>query len=152
MLVRTFSKAFGLAGLRVGYAIGAERVIEWLRAAGSPYPVAGPSLALAQRALAHTGRPRNAYLDRIRCERDQLRSSLAQYAITTVPSQANFVLARFPDALSVQKRLAKGGISVRAFPDDPRLASWLRITCPDDEDQFARLTAALEDILSESDP
>lgn len=150
--VRTFSKAFGLAGLRVGYAFGTERVIEWLRAAGSPYPVAGPSLALAQRVLAEPGRRRDVYLDRIRCARDQLRSFLAQRAITTLPSQANFVLARFDDAHAMHKRLAQRGISVRAFPDDPRLASWLRITCPGDEDQFARLTAALEDILSESDP
>src|SRR5882672_9485845 len=47
VVVRTMSKAWGLAGCRVGYAVGSADVIAVLRAAGGPYPVAGPSLALA---------------------------------------------------------------------------------------------------------
>ncbi|MEM8681708.1 MAG: histidinol-phosphate transaminase, partial [Planctomycetota bacterium] len=51
IVVRTFSKSFGLAGLRMGYALGQPELIDWLRRAGSPYPVAGPALEIAMEAL-----------------------------------------------------------------------------------------------------
>ena len=61
-----------------------------------------------------------------------------------IPSQANFVTARFPDAGEVLARLARAGISVRSFEERPALAGCLRITLPGDPVAFDRLLAALE--------
>lgn len=144
--VRTFSKAYGLAGLRVGYALGPAELMAPLRSCGSPYPVAGPSLALARAALERG--PDAAALARIATERRQLELLLRQLGARPRPSQANFVLAGFADAAAVAAALAARRIAVRAFPDDPWLAACLRITCPGDAAAFARLTAALADVLA----
>ncbi len=68
VVTRTFSKAWGLAGLRVGYAAGPAEIVGWMRAAGGPYAVASASLALAE-ALARTGRRRGRALRRARARR-----------------------------------------------------------------------------------
>jgi histidinol-phosphate aminotransferase len=142
--VRTFSKAWGLAGLRVGYAVGSERVIGWLRAAGGPYSVAGPSLAVAgtwiDEGRAHVER----FVARVRREREALNDKLRSLGAEPAPSQANFSFARMKSAKWVHDALAGLGIAVRYFHDRPELAEFLRITCPGDEKAFDRLLAALD--------
>ena len=142
--VRSCSKAWGLAGLRIGYAIGPEPIIDWLRAAGSPYPTSGLSLALAARRLETGVAQMDALVQRVRQERQQLFDVLQRCGARPLPSQANFVLARFADAGRVRDGLATAGIAVRRFPQRPGLDDALRITCPGDERAFARLTAAIE--------
>ncbi len=152
LVVRTLSKAWGLAGLRVGYAVGPPRVIAALRAAGGPYPVAGPALAIAQARLESAGPDVAAYVSRVREERAPLRAALARLGAEAPPSQANFVFARFPDeaaARAVHAQLRARGVSVRAFPARARLADCLRVTCPSEPAAFARLLGALEDVGSE---
>ena len=70
------SKSWGLAGLRIGYAAGPARIIHWLRAAGGPYSVSGPSLALAMEWLQSGGDHVREYVKRIRMERTALAGTL----------------------------------------------------------------------------
>lgn len=145
---RTLSKAWGLAGLRVGYAIAPERVAGWMRITGLPYPVARPSLALAGARLSTGGSAVDGFVAEVRRERDCLTASLVRLGALPFPSQANFVLARFVDATWVRDGLAGLGIAVRAFPDSPSLKDCLRITCPGDTGAFDRLQRALAAVLN----
>ena len=144
IVFRTFSKAWGLPALRVGYAIGPEPWIGWMRAAGGPYPVSGLSLALVQRWLEIGAEATAAFVARVREERRELEALLGARA---EPSQANFVFARFDDAERVRTELARRGIAVRIFPNDPALAGALRITLPGEPAAFARLRTAFKEIL-----
>lgn len=148
--IRTLSKAWGCAGLRVGYAAGPADAIGWLRAAGGPYAVSRPSLALAAARLAGDDADVRAYIRQIREERGRLAALLANLGAEPLPSQANFVLARFRDAADVRTGLAARGIAVRAFPGRPELDGWLRIACPADPTAFTRLEAALIAVLPAS--
>jgi histidinol-phosphate aminotransferase len=149
LVVRSLSKAFGLAGLRVGYALGAPEVIGWLRAAGGPFTVAGPSMHLAAARLALPPADVAAYVERIRFERRALFALLAELGYAPVPSQANFVLARCPDPVGLRDATARRGIGIRAFPGKKHLEDAVRITCPGDERDFERLTGALREAALE---
>lgn len=148
VVFRTLSKAWGKPGLRVGYAAGPEDWIGWMRAAGGPYPVAAASLAEARRCLLEGESAMRTLVARVREEREALTSLLARLGARCLASQANFVLARFPDAAALREALAERGIAVRGFPDRPGLEDALRTTLPGDEARFARLTRAFEEVLS----
>lgn len=148
LAVRALSKSWGLAGLRVGYALGSKDLIGWLRGAGAPYPVAGPSLALAQLRLEKDSGEQKEYIERVRSERRQLEDELRSLGIEAYPSQGNFVLARFKKARWVWDALAGLGIATRIFPDNPAMEGMLRITCPGQRRDFHRLISALRCILS----
>ncbi len=145
--VRTFSKAWGLAGLRIGYAIGAECAIERLRAVGSPYPVSGVSLALARHVLEVGEATMRRGVERVREERGRLVDVLRTIGARPRASQANFVLAEFDEAGLVWSRLAASGIAVRRFEPGRGLDRALRITCPCNEPAFERLCGVLEDCM-----
>ncbi len=145
--VRTLSKAWGLAGLRVGYALGPPDVLRWLRAAGNPFAVSGVSAGLAA-AWLETGQSTvDAFVQRVRRERGGLFSILRALGAEPLPSQANFVCARFTDAAGVWKGLARLGIAVRPFPQHPTLGDFLRVTCPGNRVAFERLTRALRQVV-----
>ncbi|MCA8965647.1 MAG: histidinol-phosphate aminotransferase family protein [Planctomycetes bacterium] len=145
LVVRTFSKGFGLAGLRVGYAMGAAEVIAALTVCGSPFPVAAPSLALALLAL-QTG-PDGDAIAAVRRERELLALELRRRGFAVSPPAANFVFARADRREQVEAlaaTLRQRGIQIRTFaPDDEFLARAVRITCPGDAEAFRRLCAAL---------
>lgn len=151
MVVRTLSKAWGLASLRVGWAMATPEVVGWLRSAGLPYPVAGPSLAMASAALDNEA-PVRAFVERVRGERDALSLVLRGIGARPQRSQANFVLARVGDPLSWRDRLAAVGIAIRAFPGAPGLEDAVRITCPGDEAAFRRLVDALQTQIGTETP
>ena len=146
VIVRTFSKAYGLAGLRVGYAIAPPRVAEWLRITGGPYPVSGVSLALAGAALAGGSAGLAAFVSRVRWERAELAAVLEAKGARVLESQANFVSAFVGDAMGLRDRLAARGIAVRAFGGDGELASLVRITLPGGAGAFDRLVRAIGEI------
>jgi histidinol-phosphate aminotransferase len=149
VVVRTMSKAWGLAGCRVGYAVGSSDVIAVLRAAGAPYPVAGPSLALALSQLSSGDAGLRAHVTQVRAERANLRQLLCARGIDARTSQANFVLADFGRrAQFVRDGLSAQGILVRDFPGRAGLDASLRITLPGDRADFERLTRALETVLA----
>jgi len=144
LVVRTFSKARGLAGLRVGYALGPPEVIRWLRCVGQPYAVSGISAVLAEESLVCGDARLQAFVSRVREERDALTRLLGECGAEPSASQGNFVLARFADATAVWRALAELGVAVRAFAGHPLLHEYLRITCPGEPAAFERLAAALK--------
>jgi histidinol-phosphate aminotransferase len=150
LIVRTLSKAWGLAGLRVGYAIGSPIVVQWLRTVGNPFAVSGLSAALALERLETGGEVLRSFVERVRAERAELAEVLRATGAEPLPSQANFVLARFPNATATWHGLARRGIAVRAFPGHPLLEDYLRITCPGEPVSFARLSDALRQVGSQT--
>ncbi len=148
VVLRTLSKAWGLAGLRVGYAVARPELIGWLQTAGHPFAVSGPSLVLASRWLEQGGPSVEAFVAEVRRERPLLESQLGRLGARVAVSEGNFAFARCDDPLWVRDGLAGLGMGVRAFPGDPLLADAVRITCPGDRADFERLTAGLETILS----
>ena len=142
VVVRTLSKAWGLAGLRVGYAIAPMEIAQTLRAVGQPYAVAAPSIALARAALREPRLMRD-YVRRVRAERESLGGVLRELKLEPRSSQGNFILTRPPDPSWLHDGLAGQGVGIRTWPDDPKLASCARITCPGDEADCSRLVAAL---------
>ena len=147
VVIRTLSKAWGLAGARVGYAMGPADAIDSLRRSGPPFPLAGPSLWLAQRALALEPTVTGPYVAAVRSERRRLTSVLAAIGADPIPSEANFVLARFPDSGRAVDALEAARIRIRRFSRAPDL---LRISLPGDERVFRRLVDALEALIVET--
>jgi histidinol-phosphate aminotransferase len=144
--VRSLSKAWGLAGLRVGWAAGPVDLIAPLRAAGGPYAVSGPSLQMALASLSEDA----GVLDftvAIRREREQLAADLSSLGGQAVPSQGNFVYASFPDPAWVRDGLAGLGIGVRLFDAAPGPGP-VRISCPGNERDFGRLRDGLKTVLA----
>jgi histidinol-phosphate aminotransferase len=149
VVLRTLSKAWGLAGCRIGYAIGSPDVVATLRAAGAPYPVAAPSIALALRQLADGDAALQDHIARVREERIALCARLAALGLEPLPSQANFILVECGVlAPFLTAALAALGVVVRGFPNRPGLTSALRITLPGNAAAFDRLVAALETALA----
>ncbi len=112
LALRTFSKIAGLAGLRVGYAIGSRETIDRLNRVRAPYNVnrLGQVAALASlEDPEHAARTRKFVLE----ERAYLAAGLERRGIAFAPSQANFMLVRVKDAAGARDRLLRAGILVR---------------------------------------
>ncbi len=146
VLCRSLSKAYGLAGLRVGYAIAVPEIIETLRAAGSPFSVAGPSLALALAACTDRTETMRDYVLAVRDERLRLAICAKQLGLDTRTSQGNFVLLDTPDPIWLRDGLASLGIGVRVFPGRPLLEHTVRVSCPGDPSSMVRLEHALASV------
>jgi histidinol-phosphate aminotransferase len=128
LITRTFSKAFGLAGLRVGFGVGSSEITRLVARARGPYKVN----ALAERAVhaalsSHVGgRDWVATHAALVIEnRNRLVAELAQRGLTALPSFANFVLVPSPDALRVSRELATRGILVRVITGLPEVPTAL---------------------------
>jgi histidinol-phosphate aminotransferase len=147
LVLRTFSKAWALAGLRVGWAAGDATVVSWLRAVGQPYSVSAVSLLAVEQLLRAQAGPCRDYVETVRAQRRQLSDLLAGLGAEPLPSQANFVLARVANAAEVRQAMARLGIAVRGFAGHPKLSSYLRITLPGEQVAFKRLTRALTIVL-----
>jgi histidinol-phosphate aminotransferase len=146
LAVRSLSKAWGLAGLRVGYVAGARELVAPLRAAGGPYAVAGPSLLAVTAALEDGGRVEE-FVAVIRREREVLRADLTRLGADPIPSQGNFVYAAFTNPAWVRDGLAGLGIAVRLFEERPGPGP-LRISCPGNETDFRRLRDGLQAVMA----
>ena len=147
MIVRSLSKAWGMPGVRVGYAVGDAEVISWMSRAGGPYSVSGPSLAIAEARVRRGDEGVREYVQKVRVERERLSAMITELGGKPMPTQANFVLSQFENAAAVSDGLAARGIGTRRFPDSPDLKNAVRITCPGDEDAFGRLMNALQAVL-----
>ncbi len=115
-VLRTFSKAFGLAGARVGYLIGAPDVITVLRKIRPPFSVGSLAQVAALAALADTGHRRRVRDETIRL-RSQLVAALEGAGYEVVPSHANFVLVRCDDDAALVDHLTRHDVSVRGGSD-----------------------------------
>jgi histidinol-phosphate aminotransferase len=130
-VLRTLSKAWALAGARIGCLLAHAEVIALLRRILPPYPLPRPCVAAAMEALSPAGqataRERIAV---VRAERVRLAAALQALpgVRAVLPSQANFLAVRFDDAGAVYRRLFDAGIVVRDVRRYPGLADALRIT------------------------
>lgn len=138
VVVRTLSKAWGLAGMRVGYAIAPVPIAGWIRAAGGPYPTSGPSLRAASVMLGEGRAVVERVAGQVQRERAILGQVLGALGFEVTASEANFVFARGGLARELANALREQGILIRAFAK-PGLEDCVRITCPGNRDDFDRL-------------
>ncbi|MAD60272.1 MAG: TIGR01548 family HAD-type hydrolase [Myxococcales bacterium] len=146
-IFRTFSKAWGLAACRVGYVMGPERVIGWLKQVGHPYSVSTLSANLVHRALSDSNKYISESVTQVQKERFELSKLLKCLEGNVTDSQGNFVFYQGPQAKWIYDALAGLGIAVRTWSKDSRLANAIRITCPGQQKGFERLTKALQTAL-----
>jgi histidinol-phosphate aminotransferase len=147
-VARTFSKAYGLAGLRVGVLTGSVEHISMVSKGSSPYNVNGVALACLPTALADQDYV-NRYVDQIRRGREELQREFARWGVRYWPSQANFVLASFGRSNTALIQLMRSrGILVRDRSRDYGCEGCVRITLGTTE-QTARLLQALRETLAE---
>ena len=143
---RTFSKVFGMAGMRLGCLFSHPANIQYLHKAQSPYSVNSLAVIAAQAAVQDTAYIEN-YVAEVLAARELLCVGLEKLGIKYVPSSANFVLGHFgPRALEVRDRLRDQAILVRDRSYEA--AGCVRITVGTRE-QTRRLLAALEDIWNQ---
>ena len=139
-MLRSFGKTYGLAGLRLGFAIGEAEMIARLGIELGPWAVSGPALEIGRRALADDDWLTAA---RAHLERDgrRLDDLLAKAGFAPVGATSLFRLMRHDDVPGTVDQLGRHGIHVRAFSRQPQ---WLRFGLPGDEETFGRLAAALQ--------
>ncbi len=126
VVARTFSKAHGLAALRLGCLFAHRETAAHLKKAQSPYSVNVVALVAACEAVSDQGFLRR-YVDQVLASRRKLETALATLGVHYIPSQANFVLANFGErTAAVQKALRRSGILVRDRSHE--LPGWVRIT------------------------
>ena len=147
IVTRTMSKAFGLAGARIGYAVaGVQEEIDTLQVVRLPYHLSAVTQAVACVALEHAGLLQ-AQVALIRQERDALVAWLGEQGFEVTPSDANFVLfGRFADRDALWRAMLDDGVLIRVTGPD----GWLRATVgtPAEND---RLRTALLGAVSAND-
>ncbi|RUL72213.1 histidinol-phosphate transaminase [Dyella choica] len=130
-VLRTLSKAWALAGARIGSLIASPEVIALIRRIMPPYPLPLPCVAAAQAALSPPGQASSrAHLAIVREQRMLMHRWLTELpgVREVLPSDANFLAVRFADAGAVYQRLLQAGIVVRDVRRYPKLQDALRIT------------------------
>jgi len=145
IVARTLSKSYSLAGLRVGYAVGSERLVEALFKVKDSYNLDAVAQELALAALSDPEHMQ-ANAGRIRATRGRLMEALAGSGYSVYPSETNFVWAKPPalPAEEVFRRLRKKGILVRYFAGE-RVGECLRITVGTDAEIDALIDALGEE-------
>jgi len=141
VVTRTMSKAFAMAGLRLGYLAADAAVVDAVQLVRLPYHLSALTQAVARVALAHAPELL-ANVAAIKAERDRIVAALPAHGLTAVPSDANFVLfGRFADAPAGWQAYLDRGVLVR----DPAIPGWLRVTAGVDweVDGFLAATAAV---------
>ncbi|PYT08649.1 MAG: histidinol-phosphate transaminase [Acidobacteria bacterium] len=149
LVARTFSKAYGLAGVRAGVLMGDGRTLSWIGRIRNPYSVNSLALIALVAALEdHT------YAQRCAAEAREGRALMAEelerLGIRCYPSQANFLLARFGDrSVAVRESLRSQGILVKQIDGHPLLEGALRIAIGTPE-EVDRLLRAVKKALDEA--
>jgi histidinol-phosphate aminotransferase len=128
VVIRTLSKAWGLAGARVGYLIGARRLISAVDRAGLPYPLSTLAAEAAIAALSRAELVAERVAD-LRRERAFVAAALSELGVRVLPSDANFLCFFVENPAGIQERLAAGsGVIVRDRSSMPGLPGALRVT------------------------
>ena len=148
LVLKTFSKAYGLAGLRLGALIGQPRLLEQASEAQMPYAVGTPAIRAGLAALKDPSFVRMVR-DEVTRNRERLREALAGMDIPSLPSGGNFVSAWFgPDASRICRRLSDAGVLVRNVGNEHRMPGWLRFTIGN-RDSCRAAIRALEQVTAE---
>ena len=139
IVLRSFGKYFGLAGLRLGFVVAPPAIGQRLRALIGDWPISGPALATGLAAYrdsawhwAQSARLKGASL--------RLSELLNRHGIEIVGRTAFFVLVAVPDRDRLFAHLAQAGVLTRPFDYAP---TWLRFGLPRDEDDWTRLGHSL---------
>lgn len=148
IISRTFSKAFGLAGLRIGYFLGNARLIAELQKANLPY-----NLNLFSEQVCKTLLSNDAWVQKhvqlIKDERETLyQNMLALKGVTVYPSQANFLLCKVDNGPVVIKALQNSGILVRNMGAYPLLENHFRVTIGKPEENALFLESMKQILMS----
>lgn len=142
-VVRTMSKAFAMAGARVGYLAAAPALVDALRVVRLPYHLSAVTQAVALAALAHREELMSQVAS-LREERDALVVRLRERGLEVAESDANFVLfGRFADRHAVWESLLERGILIREVGPE----GWLRVSVGTPQ-ETAAFAAALEEVLA----
>jgi histidinol-phosphate aminotransferase len=144
VVTRTFSKAYGLAGLRVGYAMAQPRLTDLLNRVRQPFNVNSLAQAAATAALDDAAFLRQSY-DINKAGKKTLYEAFGKLGLEYVPSYGNFILVKVGDAAAVNLALLKRGVIVRPVAGDG-LPEWLRVSIglPSENARFIEaLTEAL---------
>jgi histidinol-phosphate aminotransferase len=145
---RTFSKAYGLAGLRIGVLAGHSDQMHFVRPVSSPYNVNSVALACLPDAVADQDYVRQ-YVGEVRNGRDRLQRELQEWGIRYWPSEANFVLMHFGlQASAFISAMRQRGILVRDRSNDYGCAGCVRITLGS-EAQTNQMLAALREVFEQ---
>jgi cobalamin biosynthetic protein CobC len=142
LVLRSFGKFFGLAGLRLGFAIAAPAHAARLRAQLGPWPVSGPAIAIGTVALADT-EWRDATRRALSETQQRLDQLLLNAGLEIVGGTPLYRLARTSRAGFVYERLGRAGLIVRRFTHFP---TWLRFGLPGPQWAWDRLRTALAEI------
>lgn len=139
LVLRSFGKFWGLAGLRLGFVYGGEEVIRRMSALAGPWPVSGPALEIGRVALGDQDWRRQT-IRRLSGEATRLDNLAASAGWAQEGGTHLFRLYETPDAHKAQAALARHHIWTRRFPYS---GSWLRLGLPGNESEWQRLEAAL---------
>ncbi|MYU35009.1 histidinol-phosphate transaminase [Streptomyces sp. SID8358] len=140
VLSRTMSKAFGAAGLRLGYFAADPAVVDAVQLVRLPYHLSSITQATALAALEHTD-TLLGYVDRLKSERDRLVDGLRELGFDVTDSDANFVqFGRFADSHTAWRHILDRGVLVR----DNGVPGWLRVSAGTPQENDAFLDAVRE--------
>ena len=148
VVARTFSKAYGLAGLRVGALIAAEETMQWLRRVISPYSVNQLALACLPAALEDAAYLA-WYVEEVKAARAELAAALTELGLAHWPSEANFILTRVgPQHREFVAAMRSRGVLTRDRSADRGCDGLVRITVGTRE-QMRQARAAIAASLKE---
>lgn len=139
IVLRSFGKVYGLAGVRLGFAIAERRIADRIRDELGPWAVSGPALEIGRCALADLAWLQAATV-RLAATRRKLDALLLSAGFKILGGTPLFCLAHHPDAGRLVEKLGRQGIHVRRFAREPQ---WLRFGLPAGESELIRLDAAL---------
>ena len=147
IVARTFSKAFGLAGLRIGMLAGPLELMRWVRRVLSPYSVNSLALACLPPALADA-EYLDWYVQEVLAARSEFEAALDQAKLRRWPSRANFVLVDIgPKHEEFVELMRNAGVLVRDRSNDPGCDGRVRITVGTRE-QMRQATVALNEVVT----
>jgi histidinol-phosphate aminotransferase len=138
---RTMSKAFAMAGTRLGYLAASPAVVDALQLVRLPYHLSALTQAAARTALAHADELLGT-VEAVKAQRDRMVREVRALGLEVVPTAANFLLfGPFPDPPAVWQALLEEGVLVRDVSSGPGLAGWLRVNAGTTEETTAFLRA-----------
>lgn len=139
LVLRSFGKFYGLAGVRLGFAVGPAEVVDEIRRMAGPWAVSGPAIAAGRAAYADRDW-RDRTVRRLAADAERLDRLAGRAGWSLVGGTTLFRTYRTPDAAAAQEALARQKIWTRRFPYSER---WLRLGLPGTEPGWRRLEGAL---------
>ncbi|GHC78399.1 threonine-phosphate decarboxylase CobD [Limoniibacter endophyticus] len=139
IVLRSFGKFFGLAGVRLGFALASQEIAADITASLGPWAISGPAQTIALEAFAD-GEWQTKMREQLALEALRMDALLEQHGLEILGGTNLFRLVQAPDAVSLFRRLGRNGVIVRNFADRPHV---LRFGLPGNETAWERLASAL---------